>query len=463
MTVPAKEPASGMEGEGAMAACSLLEMSQTFETPLTWDYYSTPSSTLPEDPDRERTFCSDFACCGQTLPDLHALLQHYEERHVKLEDGGDAGCWPPMGYGRYEGEPYDFVRRNLVPVAVETQNSMMGAPSAFDTTVFRAVPAYPVTMGGPGMLNYAQNYHHHYYHPHQFQHYKHHSPYSPGPSSKPMPPPPYAHHLSPPPITTPMPALSSAASSTGAGAGPNGVAAAPGCFYPPPHHQNYAFSSSASPCPTGYGRIYAPPKRPRSLPVNFATDPRAISTLKAMLPPVLTSGPPENSLRLVHTALSSTINPPRPTSGSGGKRGTAGSAAGGAKGATHHGASSDEEGTTGSSKDRPYVCPVEGCGKTYKNSNGLKYHTVHGHDRDGKDVAEKPHRCPFAGCAKRYKNPNGLKYHILHGHPGQTPPNKKVTASLNSIARLDGLEAAFIRAQALAAQNLGGLPHRHPF
>ncbi|KAN0060001.1 Transcription factor sfp1 [Thecaphora frezii] len=34
----------------------------------------------------ESTFCRNFTCCGQKLDDLHDLLQHYEECHVKFED-----------------------------------------------------------------------------------------------------------------------------------------------------------------------------------------------------------------------------------------------------------------------------------------------------------------------------------------------------------------------------------------
>ncbi|KAM5539217.1 hypothetical protein V8D89_007090 [Ganoderma adspersum] len=30
----------------------------------------------------DQSFCSDFACCGQKLPDLHHLLEHFEEEHV---------------------------------------------------------------------------------------------------------------------------------------------------------------------------------------------------------------------------------------------------------------------------------------------------------------------------------------------------------------------------------------------
>lgn len=39
-----------------------------------------------ESKDLEASFCRDFACCGLVLNDLHDLLQHYEECHVRLED-----------------------------------------------------------------------------------------------------------------------------------------------------------------------------------------------------------------------------------------------------------------------------------------------------------------------------------------------------------------------------------------
>lgn len=66
-------------------------------------------------------------------------------------------------------------------------------------------------------------------------------------------------------------------------------------------------------------------------------------------------------------------------------------------------------------KDRPYVCPVPRCGKSYKNLNGLKYHTSHGHDDSGL-VVERPHKCPIPNCGKKYKNLNGVKYHLAAVH-----------------------------------------------
>lgn len=39
----------------------------------------------------ESNFCRDFSCCGQDLGDLHDLLQHYEECHVRFDDDGVPG------------------------------------------------------------------------------------------------------------------------------------------------------------------------------------------------------------------------------------------------------------------------------------------------------------------------------------------------------------------------------------
>lgn len=85
---------------------------------------------------------------------------------------------------------------------------------------------------------------------------------------------------------------------------------------------------------------------------------------------------------------------------------------------------------------RPFLCPVVGCDKNYKNQNGLKYHRLHGHqgqilhaNGDGTFLVidpelglpypdgfgmerDKPYRCEV--CGKRYKNMNGLKYHRAH-------------------------------------------------
>lgn len=78
--------------------------------------------------------------------------------------------------------------------------------------------------------------------------------------------------------------------------------------------------------------------------------------------------------------------------------------------------------------DQPYLCPVIGCMKAYKNSNGLRYHKQHGHkdqalknNGDGTYSIVDSNGVPYPGtegmarakpyackvCGRRYKNANG--------------------------------------------------------
>ncbi|TFY62789.1 hypothetical protein EVJ58_g3634 [Rhodofomes roseus] len=41
-----------------------------------------PSTPPPAFDPTQRDICSDFSCCGLSLPDLHALVDHFEEHHV---------------------------------------------------------------------------------------------------------------------------------------------------------------------------------------------------------------------------------------------------------------------------------------------------------------------------------------------------------------------------------------------
>ncbi|KAF9923726.1 Transcriptional regulator of ribosomal biogenesis protein, partial [Modicella reniformis] len=90
-----------------------------------------------------------------------------------------------------------------------------------------------------------------------------------------------------------------------------------------------------------------------------------------------------------------------------------------------------------SSVDKPYRCQVSGCDKAYKNPNGLKYHNQHGHCStaglaDSEGPESKPYVCSFMECGKRYKNLNGLKYHIEHSHPNLTAALRAHQAGLTN-------------------------------
>ncbi|KAJ3121400.1 10 kDa heat shock protein [Nowakowskiella sp. JEL0407] len=92
---------------------------------------------------------------------------------------------------------------------------------------------------------------------------------------------------------------------------------------------------------------------------------------------------------------------------------------------------------------RKYVCVVPSCNREYKNANGLKYHLQHGHKVESEQDVDlvhasqiaadhlrhligrrgpesmRPFKCTVAGCGKSYKNLNGHKYHMEHSHKNQ--------------------------------------------
>ncbi|TQS38087.1 hypothetical protein Golomagni_01416 [Golovinomyces magnicellulatus] len=111
-----------------------------------------------------------------------------------------------------------------------------------------------------------------------------------------------------------------------------------------------------------------------------------------------------------------------------------------------------------SEEHKPFRCPVIGCEKAYKNQNGLKYHKTHGHNTqqlhengDGTFSIvnpetsapypgtlgmekEKPYKCEI--CCKRYKNLNGLKYHKQHSPPCNPDLNLSNHLSLAGLGSL---------------------------
>ncbi|XP_041371434.1 juxtaposed with another zinc finger protein 1-like [Gigantopelta aegis] len=88
--------------------------------------------------------------------------------------------------------------------------------------------------------------------------------------------------------------------------------------------------------------------------------------------------------------------------------------------------------------DKPYLCPVPGCKKRYKNVNGIKYHARHGHCGLNKGridaslvtktlyatnppEAKKSYKC---FCNKSYKTLNGLRNHTAAHHPTELALNQ---------------------------------------
>lgn len=67
-----------------------------------------------------------------------------------------------------------------------------------------------------------------------------------------------------------------------------------------------------------------------------------------------------------------------------------------------------------------FKCPIPGCMKSYKQTNGLQYHPGHGqcifNTLPGLSERRRllPYCCQVAPCQRRYKNMNGLMYHYQH-------------------------------------------------
>jgi len=155
--------------------------------------------------------------------------------------------------------------------------------------------------------------------------------------------------------------------------------------------------------------------------------------------------------------------------------------------------------------EKRYMCPVPGCGKIYKNPNGLKYHNENGHLKEGevskrsrkmiaresavveqapmitppaagatlamtkedtvgggRDDEPRPYVCHAAGCAKAYKNSGGLKYHLERVHmDGNSTLRKRQSQPQSAEFQRSVLEkASLLAAQAGIDVNTVELPKK---
>ncbi|ORX96372.1 hypothetical protein K493DRAFT_350881 [Basidiobolus meristosporus CBS 931.73] len=64
-----------------------------FQFPNVYEQPSAPVDDFLQPRDLEGSFCRDFSCCGLVLEDLHDLLQHFEECHVRFEADDSQGLY----------------------------------------------------------------------------------------------------------------------------------------------------------------------------------------------------------------------------------------------------------------------------------------------------------------------------------------------------------------------------------
>jgi transcription factor SFP1 len=106
------------------------------------DMTALPSTSFPRTK-LETTFCRNFKCCGQGLENLHDLLQHYEEKHVKFEDDEVPSMVTDddnsASSSATSSQPPSPKTTNAAK-SPEALNDTFEESSAFDTAIMRSSP-----------------------------------------------------------------------------------------------------------------------------------------------------------------------------------------------------------------------------------------------------------------------------------------------------------------------------------
>lgn len=410
----------------------------------------------------EESFCSNFVCCGVKLADLHALLQHYEDVHVKLQNGDD-DLTVQVGLGEENDEAgeVDVVGDSL------SRNSVRNNHKRTDSVL--STHSFGSTAAADALLGVATTY----------------QPFArprtepmPGADSSSMPPPGFYYAAPPPPAyyappqaprgeqpvsafeTTILRTVSPAVAGTAYPPHPY-----PSAYYPypvlypvGPHHPHHAMyapaphmmpqqhlyqpTSGTASAPAGPTESRAKRPKPSAGLPNLRAVQAASNTLRDSLPAQLSGERDPNQFKLIYSILSNTLTPSSSQPAQSEADSKEQEAIDKATAAKNTAAAilAMPRPPVDKSLERPYICPVPGCGKAYKNPNGLKYHALHGHDGTN-ELVERPYKCPYGDCGKRYKNPNGLKYHVNKNHADMLPKSALMAKGASAIAEDDDAEA----------------------
>jgi len=352
----------------------------------------------------------NYSCCGINLPDLHALLEHFEEVHVVVLDSPNLGPTQPPTDNESTNEPQSAFDPDAMdldsapsssapsPPSTPPVDTAPPTPSAFDNTILRTsralskgtisgyntprgISPHPHTPGGPAGVSDAGGLGEAAFNP--YASYSDFSALMPGTVRTPI-------HQSPPPLN--------AIKNGGVG---GGDPSSPGANIPtatkciPPA---LLFSPSTQTTPTGsplQSRTGTPtPGAGGSLSRNGSLS-GASGFTGGIISACHMSPTSQHS-----SSGASGIKKPSPTSPIGG-------------------ASSSGINPLVS---KPFRCPTVGCNKSYKQANGLKYHITHGQcnfmprdpaleglNENEADEKARPYVCQVGSCTRRYKNMNGLR------------------------------------------------------
>ncbi|KAF8337606.1 uncharacterized protein EI90DRAFT_3043544 [Cantharellus anzutake] len=325
----------------------------------------------------------DYACCGLELHDLHALLEHFEEAHVVVLDSPQLRPTPQSDAHNDAFDPDAMELDEDDSAPSSSASSPPSTPpldsassaSAFDTSILRAsfssacTPGAAATATSRGRLSSIATNVSAYSSP---AHSRQHSPH-----------PDFRHgenafmnnFTSFSQFSTLVP--ESAGSSLANGNGPNSKCIPPALLFSTQTTPNSTPTGSriSSPVPGSTGSLSKPSRK-------LNTSASALSRSNSLVSP---------------------STPSTPT------------------------CSSPQSPSSQQTASKPFKCPTVGCNKSYKQANGLKYHTTHGQcnfmppqpgleglDEKEADIKSRPYVCQVGNCTRRYKNMNGLRYHYQH-------------------------------------------------
>ncbi|KAI9503201.1 hypothetical protein BX070DRAFT_234904 [Coemansia spiralis] len=437
--------------------------------------------------DLEASFCRDFSCCGLILNDLHDLLQHYEECHVRFEDDE---AQPDLGDDCFFDEEWAPVSNCLTsPTAAHTasvadltsfglslEQQLILSAATTATATSTAVPSPELSAKDNLAAAPASTLLH--------------KTAGANLASRPR--------LSTPPLSPSNTASSSVINSPHEAAMPYpidtamasrkrsaavSVAASPEPGEQSPIKRRVTFSNASNPADDALSAAVSPTMDlafPNSVlglydddiiaAIASATDPLFLSGAAAAA--AAANGHKSNKSNNSRNSFAAATNGNDivATSASLAEAATAAvnavtfedsedcihlppSVTAAMAGAVAAAAAAKAHGLL-PRDDKPYRCPISGCDKAYKNPNGLKYHNLHGHCNMAEETqnASKPYRCRVPECYKAYKNLNGLKYHVQHAHCAMIPSIRDLPPNA-SPAEVAAAVAAAAAAAAAAASS----------
>ncbi|KAI9141872.1 hypothetical protein BKA69DRAFT_368065 [Paraphysoderma sedebokerense] len=359
----------------------------------------------------EASFCRDFSCCGLVLSDLYELLEHYEECHIHIEDlesdpllaGVDISTY--TSYASYSAASvpskrqsqqkpvtkfdYSSAKSSCIQTDLLIKKSTQSFPSPPSS---RSTSPSPSTCGSPRKRSYSSTFS-----DDSFD----------------------SDNLS---------AFSNVLVKSGYGGSTCNInnvsfgAETPSARDGPAHYQS---SSNTQLVSEEELRLNLSSLQPERLSISHAS--AAPNTADMPTPPPSRSGSPPPMATFAPSSQTSSNNN---------------------KSSLSSQSSSAPSQSTITDIDalipypphllqpcpetKRYHCPADGCNKSYKNLNGLKYHIGHHHTSPecSKNLS-KPHKCLVDGCTKSYTSLGGLKYHMLHAHSHQWEGQGKESVEVN--------------------------------